>query len=183
MPEIVGASSTGFTRRLKEEVVIAPPESCAVKVITVVPFWLSCGVIVTVREEPLPPTTIEAFGTRTGFDELALTVKPQSPSTSSTVKASGPSGTSSSVPWSANTEMVGGSLIGLTVTWKVRLKTPLVAEQSLTVTVITEVPLAFVTELKVSVAVASGLLYATTGAGINPGLLELAVTLKDWFSL
>src|SRR5258705_80244 len=58
----------------------------------------------------------------------------------------------------------------------------LLAPPSLTVTVMIDAPRPKATGAKVMEPVAFGLVYVTVGFGIRPVLLEVAVTVKVWFS-
>ena len=119
---------------------------------------MAAGCTVTVRLAPEPPKVILAFGTRVGFEEVPDSVRlATGVSKSPTVNEMGPAALFSPVVWSAMPEIVGGSLMPVTVTVKVRLKVLLAACPSLTVTVRVADPLALVAGLNISVPVALGL--------------------------
>ena len=108
-PEIVGASFTGVTVRTKVAFVVTVP-SLTATVMVAVPDWFAAGVAVSVRLAPLPPRTRLPFGTRAGFDDVALTVRlPTSVSASPTVKPRADVGVSSVVVVSTRPEIVGAS--------------------------------------------------------------------------
>ena len=77
---------------------------------------------------------------------------------------------------------VGASFTGFTVTLKLCIVTLFEPAPSLIATVSVAVPFALVTGRKLKVPVLAGLLYETVGVGINVRSLELAVTVRTWFS-
>ena len=110
-----GASLTAVTVRVKVSLVLAVP-SLTLTVIVADPFWLAAGFTVTVRLAALPPKTMFALGTSVVLDELPVKVRfAAAVSTSPTVKLSELVALSSLVVWLAISEIVGGSLTGLTV--------------------------------------------------------------------
>ena len=116
------------------------------------PAWPGTPVTVTVRFEPVPPSTTLLSGTRVGFEELLVTVRlANGVSTSPIVNGTGPVAPPMVIVWSAMLETVGGSFTGLTVTTNVVL---LLSRPSLTVTVIVAVPLWFVAGVTVTVRLA-----------------------------
>jgi hypothetical protein len=77
---------------------------------------LAAGVTFTVRFAPEPPKVMLEFGTSVVLDELPLTVRlPAGVPASPTVKARSPVAVSSFFVWSAMGEMVGGTLLTVTV--------------------------------------------------------------------
>jgi hypothetical protein len=85
------------------------------------------------------------------------------------------------VPASASrrTKSDGG---GTTATVKLRLTLWFGLCPSLTVTVMVALPVAFSAGVRRNEPLESGLAYVTTGWGIRPGLLDVAVTVKAWIS-
>ena len=71
---MVGPSFTELTVNVKVVEAVATP-SLTVIVISVAPFWLAAGVIVTVRSDPLPPNTMFPLGTRVVTLELPLRLR------------------------------------------------------------------------------------------------------------
>src|SRR5436190_4166089 len=138
MLEMDGGSFTGFTVTRKFMLVVSWP-SLTFTLIVAVPLWFAAGATDTVRFAPDPPKVILPVGTRTGFEEPLLKLRPPAAvSRSPTVKFKGPVLVSSLIAWSAMVEMVGGVLPGaFTVSTKVSLA---LAEPSVTVTVIVAVP-------------------------------------------
>src|SRR5690606_7116262 len=55
--------------------VAARDPSLTRRVIVAVPLWPAAGLMVTVRDEPLPPRVIAEVGTRVVFDEDAVTTR------------------------------------------------------------------------------------------------------------
>src|ERR1051325_4841023 len=97
MSEMVGASFTGVTFRLKLVEAVARP-SLTVRVMTAVPDWLAAGRTVTVRLAPDPPSVMLPLGTRVGFDDEPLTRRLSGKvSASLTAKLMGPVAVSSLV--------------------------------------------------------------------------------------
>src|SRR5204863_3729515 len=79
--------------------------------IVATPCWLLAGVTVIVRLAPLPPRVILPLGTKTVFEDVALTTRlPAAVSLSSTVKLIGPAEPLAGITWSAMVEIVGGVL-------------------------------------------------------------------------
>ena len=102
-----GASFTLVTVSTKVSLADAKP-SLTTSVMVTSPCWFGAGVIVTVRDAPLPPITMLAFGTSVWSDDVATTVSMAAAvSVSPTVNAMAPVAVSSSVAWSATLEMVG----------------------------------------------------------------------------
>ena len=72
--------------------------------------------IVAVRLLALPPKTIFAFGTSTGFEELPVSARlAAGVSTSPTVNVIAPLAEFSLIFWSATVEIVGGLFTAVTV--------------------------------------------------------------------
>ena len=81
---------------------------------------MAAGVTVTVRDAPLPPKTILAFGMIVVLLELPVRVSvPTALSTSPTVTASAAVALSSLIIWGPGPVIVGASFKALTVTVKV----------------------------------------------------------------
>ena len=86
---MVGASFTAVTVSVNGSLAVCEP-SLTVTVMVAVPFWFAAGVTMSVRAPPEPPSVsaVGLFGTRVGFDEVAVTVRLEAAvSASSTVKA------------------------------------------------------------------------------------------------
>ena len=82
-----------------------PSASVTVMVMVVVPYWFVAGVRVAVRLVPAPLKEIFSLGTRTGLEELPVTVKlVAAVSPLLTVKATPKSGVSSSVAKAKSTD-------------------------------------------------------------------------------
>src|SRR5918994_1465713 len=113
---IVGASSTGVTVTTKVVCELRAP-SVTVSVIVAVPYWLAAGVILTIREAPVPVIIIFTSGTSVLLLELPLTNNDAAPdSASPTVNGIDAVGRSSGVDCGDIALMVGASLIGVTIT-------------------------------------------------------------------
>src|SRR6266568_9350721 len=111
MGEIVGRSFTAYTVRLNVARRLPLSALATVRVMRAVPNWLGAGVIFTVRLLPLPPNTMLALGTRTGFEEAPVTTKfAAAVAGSPTVKGSGPVEVSSLIARSARADITGSEL-------------------------------------------------------------------------
>src|SRR5437667_2224628 len=111
-----------------------------------------------VRLFPLPPRVILPAGTRLEFNEVAVTTRLlPAVSRSVMVNGIGPVEVSSLTVRSGMWEMMGGSLMGRTVTVKLRAMILLLAPPSLAITVRVADPVASGTALKVSRPDDSGL--------------------------
>ena len=113
--EIVGGKFGVITVSVKESLALSAP-SLTVTVIVAVPVCPAAGVSVIDRLFPLPPKTMLPFGTKSVFDELALTIKlPAGVSVSLTVKARAGVGVFRAVVWLTISLSVGAAAAGLVV--------------------------------------------------------------------
>ena len=148
--DIVGRSLTPVTVRSNESLTDPPFPSVTVTVMVAVPIWLEAGVIVTVRDPPLPPKTMLLFGTSVRFEEVPETPsEPSAVSTSLIVKGIALVGVSSLVLLFVISDIVGKSLTEFTVSWNVsRLES---VSPSVTVIVIVAEPNWFAAGVTVTV--------------------------------
>ena len=149
MSVIVGASFAVVTVRTNVSLVGVVP-SFTVTVIVAVPDRLAAGVAVSVREAPEPPMTRFALGISVVSEDVAVTVSEAAAvSTSPIVNASALVAVSSAVVVLAMSVIVGASFTAVTATVKVCVVVstppPAVPPLSVTVTVMTAVPLAWAT--------------------------------------
>ena len=108
MSEIVGAVFPTVSRKVSLRVL---EPSLTVTVIVDVPDWPAAGVSVRVRDAPLPPKVIFAFGTSVGLDEEPDSVRlAAGVSRSPTVKPSGPNVAPVRMVWFGMSEIVGAAL-------------------------------------------------------------------------
>src|SRR6266403_1108611 len=175
MPVIVGGSLTAVTVTKNEVVVVADP-SVTLSVMVVAPLALAAGVTVTVRLAPLGLITTFALGTRAMSDEVPLTLRsPITLSMSPMVKLNAPVVPSSAMLWSAMLVMVGASLTAVTVT---KNEVVVVADPSVTLSVMVVAPLALAAGVTVTVRLAPLGLITTFALGTRTVSDELPLTIN-----
>src|SRR6267378_376252 len=173
---MLGASLTAVTVTKNEVVVVAAP-SVTLSVIVVAPLALGAGVTVTVRLAPLGLITIFALGTRAVSDEVPLTLRsPITLSMSPMVKLNAPVVPSSAMIWSAMLVMVGASLTAVTVT---KNEVVVVADPSVTLSVMVVAPLALAAGVTVTVRLAPLGLMTTFALGTRAVSDEVPLTLRS----
>src|SRR6266403_1497871 len=176
MPVIVGGSLTAVTVTKNEVVVVADP-SVTLSVMVVAPLALAAGVTVTVRLAPLGLITTFALGTRAMSDEVPLTLRsPITLSMSPMVKLNAPVVPSSAMLWSAMLVMVGASLTAVTVT---KNEVVVVADPSVTLSVMVVAPLALAAGVTVTVRLAPLGLMTTFPLGTRAVSDDVPVTLRS----
>src|SRR6267378_5018914 len=132
--------------------------SLTATVILALPVWPETGVMVTVREVPVPPKTIAEGLTSERLSEVPDRIRlAAGASISLMVKGSGGVLRSTAMITLANEEIVGIWFTGATVTMNERETRLLVAAPSLTMTVMIAEPKAKPTGRKVSAPVTLGL--------------------------
>src|SRR5882762_3662043 len=177
---MLGASLTAVTVTKNEVVVVATP-SVTLSVMVVTPLALGAGVTATVRLAPLGLITTFALGTRAVSDELPLTLRsPITLSMPPMVKLNAPVVPSSAMIWSAMLVMVGASLTAVTVT---KNEVVVVADPSVTLSVMVVAPLALAAGVTVTVRLAPLGLMTTFALGTRAVSDELPLTLRSPITL
>src|SRR5882672_136738 len=172
---MLGASLTAVTVTKNEVLVMSDP-SVTLSVMVVTPLALTAGVTVTVRLAPLGLITTFALGTKAVSDEVPLTLRsPITLSMSPMVKLNAPVVPSSAMVWSATLVMVGASLTAVTVT---KNEVVVVADPSVTLSVMVVAPLALAAGVTVTVRLAPLGLITTFALGTRAVSDELPLTIN-----
>ena len=153
MLSIVGGELVGRMVTVNTAWVCAPCGSIANTVRTAVPERVLAGVMVTLRLAPAPSKVMFAGGMSVGLEDCAESAMSEGASSGSLTAIARRIIVSSMALAAPESWSVGGSLIGVTWTAKVRMNVLFVVAPSFTITEMIAVPAAFVSGAKMSAPV------------------------------